>query len=252
MRQEDREEAKRFLDLYRRSQKQGTFNFTGFLNRNQSSILFEMEAEIKKGDWKLYGGYSEAERVMARFGNPDELGYEEDFPISCLFFAPANPKFAQEIGHRDVLGAIMNLGIERSLIGDIRFGNQKIYLYCAEHIGEYICSEITRIGRTVIITGQAEHDQVLESIQFEENNAIIASTRIDVLVAYLCKLSRKSATELLLGKNVFVNGKVCDNFSYQIKDNDVISIRGYGKIIFDGVTGQTKKDRMKIQYRKYI
>lgn len=252
MKQEEQEEVRRLKDLHDRGRKQGIYTFTGFLNMNQLSVFYEHANEIGAANGKVFGGYPNSERAMIRFGNPDELGYEEEFPIVCVQFAPANEKFAGKIGHRDVLGAIMNLGIERTLIGDIRFMNHKIFVYCASHIADYLCAEMTRIGRTVVVSKIAQPDQLLDTIQLEELTGIIASLRIDVFVAFLTDLSRKNTTDLLLAKNVYVNGRICDNFSYLLKDQDVISIRGYGKFIFEGVLGQTKKDRLKVRYQKYI
>lgn len=252
MRAEDREEAKRFMDLYERGHKQGIYTFTGFLNMNQLSVLFELGDKIGTNNWDVFGGYSNSERAIARFGNPEEMGYEEEFPISCVQLSPANEKFAGDMGHRDVLGAIMNLGIERTLIGDIRFANGKIFVYCVNHIAEYLCNEMTRIGRTVVVSVIAKPDQVPDTVQLEEHTGIIASLRIDVFVAFLTDLSRKNTSELLLAKKVYVNGRICDNYSYLMKEGDVISIRGYGKFVFKCTLGQTKKDRLKIQYEKYV
>lgn len=252
MKQEELEEVRRLKDLHERGLKQGIYTFTGFLNMNQLSVFYEHVNEIGAANGKVFGGYQDAERAMIRFGNPEELGYEEEFPIVCVQFAPANEKFASEIGHRDVLGALMNLGIERTLIGDIRFVNRKIYVYCASHIADFLCSEITRIGRTVVVSEIAQPDQLLDMVQMEECTGNIASLRLDVFVAFLTDLSRKNSTELLLAKNVYVNGRICDNFSYLMKDGDVISIRGYGKFVFKGVLGQTKKERLKVHYQKYV
>lgn len=52
----------------------------------------------------LDGGYSEAERRAAVFGG-------ERAPICCLEIAPAAPKFAEELTHRDYLGSLMGLGL---------------------------------------------------------------------------------------------------------------------------------------------
>ena len=87
--------------------------------------------------------------------------------------------------------------------------------------------------------------------QFEEVQAIIASERIDVLVAHLVKVSRSKVAELFASRKIFVNGKLMENYSYILKKGDIISIRGYGKVIYDGAMGQTKKERIKIGYRKY-
>jgi len=65
------------------------------------------------------------------------------------------------------------------------------------------------------------------------------------------KVSRSKVAELFASRKIFVNGKLMENYSYILKKGDIISIRGYGKVIYDGAMGQTKKERIKIGYRKY-
>lgn len=251
MNQEDEFERKRFRELNNRSSGQSAYIFTNFLNMNQASLLRMMSNELGVENVAYFGGYEEAERVMARFGNEKELGYQLNFPITCIYVSPLQQKFAQIIGHRDVLGAILNLGIERELIGDIKINGQEIYVYTTEHIADFIIGELTRINRTPIKSTKVNQGLAETKIQFEEVQAIIASERIDVLVAYLVKASRSKVAELFASRKIFVNSKLMENYSYILKKGDIISIRGYGKVIYDGAIGQTKKERIKVVYRKY-
>ena len=81
------------------------------------------------GKYTLFGGCDETERNIARFVDSEEPGYEEDFPIVCLEILPKSEKFAEPLCHRDFLGALMNLGIERKNIGDISVMHKR-----AEHL----------------------------------------------------------------------------------------------------------------------
>ncbi len=251
MNQEDEFERKRFRELSNRSSGQSTYIFTNFLNMNQGSLLRMMSNELGAENITYFGGFDGAERVIARFGCEKELGYQLEFPITCIHISPLQQKFAQIIGHRDVLGAILNLGIERELIGDINIKGQDIYVYTVDHIVDFIIDELTRINRTPIKSEKVSQGLVGAKTQFEEVQAIIASERIDVLVAHLVKVSRSKVAELFASRKIFVNGKLMENYSYILKKGDIISIRGYGKVIYDGAMGQTKKERIKIGYRKY-
>lgn len=251
MNQEDEFDRKRFRELSKRSSGQSAYLFTNFLTMNQGSLLRMMSNELGAENVDYFGGYEDAERIMARFGCEKELGYGLDFPITCIQISPLQQKFAQAIGHRDVLGAILNLGIERELIGDIKINGQDSYVYCVDHIADFVINELTRINRTPVKSVKTREQLDLAKTQYEENVAIIASERIDVLVAHISKISRSKVAEMFACRKIFVNGKLMENYSYQMKKGDIISIRGYGKLVYDGILGQTKKERIKVAYRKY-
>ena len=96
-------------DLSKKSEQNYRYTFSHFLSLDEQSILRANEKELYKHT--LFGGCEKCERVVARFGSPDDFGYEEDFPIVCLKAEPVLKKFADELTHRDFLGAIMNLQI---------------------------------------------------------------------------------------------------------------------------------------------
>lgn len=110
---------KRFLELAEKSYRQNIFTFTGFLSMAEQEALFEAMNTQKGYSFSLWGGSEGCERQMARFGSPEELGYEELYPIETLKVSPLLEKFADNFTHRDFLGAVMNLGIDRSTVGDI-------------------------------------------------------------------------------------------------------------------------------------
>ena len=138
----------RFRDLADKAFGQNMFTFTGFLGLNEQDTFWQVERELRFAGVFLNGGYDGADRVMIRFGNPEELGYEVPFPIVCIHIRPLVAKFADKLSHRDFLGALMNLGIERSTIGDIRVGDKEAYLFCQESIAEYICENLGQIKHT--------------------------------------------------------------------------------------------------------
>ena len=110
---------KRFIDLYEQSLRNTQYTFTRFLNEADYAELLMLGKEIPQEAFTAFGGYPSATRVMVRFGNPDEFGYETAFPVTVLKMEPLQKKFADDLSHRDFLGALINLGIERSELGDI-------------------------------------------------------------------------------------------------------------------------------------
>ena len=100
---------KRFRELARKCYQQNQYTFTGFLSLADLSCFYETEKEISYVPYTIWGGSDLCERVMIRFGSEEELGYEEEFPIVCIEVKPLAAKFADELTHRDFLGALMNL-----------------------------------------------------------------------------------------------------------------------------------------------
>lgn len=192
------------------------------------------------------------ERQIVRFGSFETLGYEEDFPITTLLIEPLNDKFSDNLSHRDYLGAIMNLGIKREVLGDILIKDKRAYVFCLDEIADYLCSELTRIKHTSIKISKIEGDIPELERKLEDFDILITSPRIDAVVAALTKLSRSQASLLFREKKVLVNNRTCENNSMMLKESCTLSIRGYGKFIYIGEGGRTKKDRVFVKMRKYV
>ena len=112
------------------------------------NAFYEMRKEISYVPYSEFGGTENCERLMIRFGSEELFGYEEPFPIRCILAEPLIEKFADSFTHRDFLGAIMNLGIEREVVGDIAIKGKKAYIFCTEKIAEYIAENLVQVKHT--------------------------------------------------------------------------------------------------------
>ena len=130
------ENQRRLIDLAKRSYETNSFTFTDFLSMAELSDFYEIESVLGYACPTLYGGCDMSERKMIRFGDPDEFGYEQPFPIDTLIIEPLNEKFSDDLNHRDFLGALMNLGIKRQMLGDIFVKDNKACLFCKDSISE--------------------------------------------------------------------------------------------------------------------
>ncbi len=251
---EDRLLTNHFLDLYHRAFGSSSYAFSSFLSLSESSCLRGMiqSGQIPRDFVKLYGGYDEAERLIARFGSPEEFGWEEEFPVSVILIAPLQDKFSEELTHRDFLGALLNLGIDRNTLGDIRISGHSAYVYALSRICGHILEHLTRIRHTTVscrITDRAE-EEIVPS--FETKELILPSERIDVLISRLINVSRSQVLSLFRSGRVFVNGREVSSNSTMVRSADVLSIRGFGKFIYDGILRSTRKDHLVVQVRKYL
>jgi RNA-binding protein YlmH len=188
---------------------------------------------------------------MVRFGNAEDLGYEEEFPICCIHIKPLLAKFADNLTHRDFLGALMNLGIERSTIGDIRVAEKEGYLFCQETIAEYICDNLDKIKHTNVKCEIVKEMKDIPKDEPEAKEVLVPSLRMDACLAKVYNLSRGDILEQFRAKKVYVNGRLCENNSRLVKEGETINLRGYGKFIYSGIKYETKKGKICIEVKQY-
>ena len=241
----------RFHDLADRSFSQGVFTFTGFLGLSEQDIFWKEEPNLKYAGYSLYGGCDGADRVVVRFGNSDELGYEVPFPIVCPHIKPLMQKFADELSHRDFLGALMNLGIDRSTVGDIKVGEKQAYLFCLDSIAEFICDNLEQIKHThVKCSVVAKFDELPEE-EPETLNIQVQSLRVDAVLAKVYNMSREKSLELFRAGKVYVNGRLCENNSRLLKPGETVNARGFGKFTLKGEARETRKGKMAVEAAVY-
>lgn len=241
----------RFHDLADKSFQQGIFTFTGFLGLSEQSVFWSEESKLKYVGYSISGGCDAADRVMVRFGNPQELGYEISFPIVCIHISPLAQKFADELSHRDFLGALMNLGIERSTIGDIKVGEKQAYLFCLDSIADFICTNLGQVKHTHVKCAVTED---FERIPQEEPKSVsvqVQSLRADAVLAKVYNMSREKSLELFRAGKVYVNGRLCENNSHQIRSGEAINARGYGKFVLTGEPRETRKGKLSVDVAVY-
>lgn len=240
---------KRLIDLSKQANRKGIVLFSDFLNLNELNIYHQSE-KLFETKTESFGGVPYAERQIIAF-IPDALYYEWDYPITALKITPTYPKFAEKLGHRDILGAIMKLGVDRSKIGDIIVGEDEYYLLCEEGMADYFRENLDKIRHTIVNLIECSPSELSIHQELEERDGIITSNRLDAVIACVHKLSRSQALELFRQEKVFVNGKLMQNSTYTCHPEDIVSVRGYGRFIYLAESGTTGKGRIKFKYNIY-
>lgn len=240
--------CKRLLELADNTYQRDIPMFSDFLNLNEQEILNQILTKMPPICIKTMGGYSLAERVVVGF-YPQER-FDELIPLVCLKIEPLNRKFAEELTHRDYLGALISLGIERSVLGDIVVSNNCAYLFCLKKISAFIMQELVKIKHTSVFVTETEFDETV-SLQTEEITGFVASLRIDALLSLVTGMSRSRAVSYIEEAKVFINGKCVTSNGANLKENDVISVRGVGKFQYKGTSGTSKKGRLFVTVLKY-
>ena len=251
MTREEQQLEKHFRDLARTAYQRGIVVFSDFLNLNELNIFQSLRGEFSYLETETFGGYELAERQIAVF-RPEAPVFYADYPVKCLKITPLNAKFAEDLNHRDYLGAVLNLGIDRACLGDILMEEDAAYLFCLERMADFIRDNLTRIRHTSVYVEQVEAENFHYEPKYKEVSGTVASVRLDKLLALAFNASRSSLTGLIEGGKVFVNGKLVTSNGYEPKEGDLISVRGMGRFRFRGTGGQSKKGREYVILWRYI
>ena len=200
-----------------------------FLTLNEQNLFLAFSKDkLPPVSMEMCGGYELAERKII-FYKPVGVGEEYPAPISLLSVQPLMKKFSEELTHRDYLGALMNLGISRTKTGDIIVQDKQAYLIVSESIADYICENLTRIRHTSVMCRQIDWQEFDYKPQVKEVMGSIASVRLDAVIGLAFSQSRSKLTGYISEEKVQVNGKVITSNAYNLKENDLISVRGLGK-----------------------
>ena len=245
---------KRFIELAKKSDDACYFTFTDFLGLAEQSVFSEAKTKFGRARYTLFGGIDGTERVMVRFGDAEALGYEEPFPISVIKIEPKAQKFADRLSHRDFLGAILNLGIERKLLGDILIIDNVGYLFAKEDIADFIAESLTTVKHTAVVCRSIPPSELPEGSLFKTERVKIqlAGERLDAVISKVFSLSRDDSLGLFAKGLVFVGGRLIENNSYTPKTDDVVSVRGHGRFIYRGVAGLSKKGKLNAEVDLYV
>ena len=183
------------------------------------------------------GGYDMAERRILGF---DINKTPPITSIHCTY----NAKFNTNPGHRDYLGSISGLGIDRGKIGDICIVPDGAVVFVHKDMADYICMNLKKAGHTPIKICINEKDISLDKV-LESRHINIQSMRLDAIIGAAFKLSRSTAQDLIDAEKVFVNWQIGKKAQI-LKEGDNITLRGKGRIKIGEILGQTKKDRIRL------
>ncbi len=225
-----------------RSENRGIYFYSEFLNLYEQTILYD---EIKR-NVSLYGGFSEAERKVACFGNENEFGYPANPPISIICIKPLSKKFSDDLTHRDFLGSLIGLGIKRETLGDIIITENVGYVFCLESIAQFIIDNLFKVKHTSVSCENCNSIPENALPKPKEEVTIVSSMRLDVGISAIYNISRSKSSALVDGEKVFINGRLINSSSKNIELGDTISVRGYGRFRYVEVLGDTRKGRMRV------
>ena len=240
------------LDQADFSLKRHENTFTDFCDPGKMEMVLRAISGISGLHFTVFGGGEDCERRRIGFCPDYREIVEDEFPIKAVKIS-ANMKFSKELTHRDFLGSVLGLGIDRGKVGDIFLFEDYTLVFACDEIAQYICTNLMRVGKTAVKTQLQNVNEVEMPIKnVEEKSVTVSSLRLDALVGAAFNMSRGKAAALIEGEKVFINWMTAASVSKSVKEGDMLSVRGFGRAKLLEVRGKTKKDRIGVVFLKYV
>ena len=222
---------------------------TLFLDESEIGIVSKM---VKKPFYiKFDGGFDNYERARALISYDDDHNIDMDVIICEIEY----DKRYLNINHRNILGTIMSLGIKREMLGDIFVDNnsKRAFFVTTLKMAEYLKQSLCEINHQKVEVSIVDKNDIIDCIfqDGELDKIIVSSRRLDNVIASCLKISRNDACDKIKGQLIMINHVICENVHYQCKDNDLISIRKYGRIKIIECLHETKKERLVLQIKRW-
>lgn len=250
MKKEEEIIKKRLLELSRTGYERDIYTFSDFLNLNELELFNTIKNNLY-GDYEIFGGYSLAQRQMIKF-IPGAVFYEVDFPYEIISIRPKNIKFKESLSHRDYLGSILGLGIERSKVGDIIIEEDEVLCFIHESMVNFIIKNLLQVKRTYIYVSRSDRKMINYEPAFELITGSIQSIRLDTILSLVINESRSKLVRHIECGNVFINSKQVFSNGFKLKVGDIISVRGVGKFEFTNIGGISKRGKQFVEIKRYI
>lgn len=158
-----------------------------------------------------------------------------------------------DLRHQDILGTLYSLNISDEMFGDVVIWNNRYFIIILSSIDNYIKSNLTSIKNSKVDLIEKDPYYLKDYKQeYEECIIIVPSIRVDVIVSKIINSSRSNALEKIKNGDIYLNYELLTKPTYMLKENDIFSIRKYGKYKFLGEINRTKKGSLVVKYLKYV
>ena len=212
------------------------YGYTDFLLPNE---FLQVKNKLKKTEYNVYKPYIDSEKVILyRKVKPEIVLYK----IIC----------SETLRHQDILGTLFSLNLSIYVYGDIIIDGNNYYLFVLPTLTNYLESNLTKI-KNIPITLEKENLSIIENYkrEYQEHEIIVTSLRIDTVISGITGLSRTMVISKIKNKEVYLNYEILTNNSYVLKENDIFSIRKYGKYKYNKILKKNKKGKLLINCFKY-
>ena len=211
-------------------------NSTNFV---EIKYLNRVKKELKNVKYNIYEPFVGATKIILYNKMPNIKIYEI---IS-----------SNDLRHQDILGTLYSLNISDEMFGDVVIWNNRYFIIILSSIDNYIKSNLTSIRNSKVDLIEKDPYYLRDYKQeYEECIIIVPSIRVDVIVSKIINSSRSNALEKIKNGDIYLNYELLTKPTYMLKENDIFSIRKYGKYKFLGEINRTKKGSLVVKYLKYV
>ena len=211
-------------------------NSTNFV---EIKYLNRVKKELKNVKYNIYEPFIGATKIILYNKMPNIKIYE---------IVSSN-----DLRHQDILGTLYSLNISDEMFGDVVIWNNRYFIIILSSIDNYIKSNLTSIKNSKVDLIEKDPYYLKDYKQeYEECIIIVPSIRVDVIVSKIINSSRSNALEKIKNGDIYLNYELLTKPTYMLKENDIFSIRKYGKYKFNGIINETKKGNIIVNISKYV
>ncbi|WP_188205738.1 YlmH family RNA-binding protein [Alkalibacillus aidingensis] len=222
---------------------------TDFLDPREQLIFSSVVGQNEQINLDFYGGYHQSERKRAVLAPFYETIENSDFTLSIL--QGNYPTKFVSLSHRDLLGTLMSLGIQRKKIGDLLVEDGTFQIICDRDMAFYLKMNLTKIKNTSIKLSEVSEQDVIEpQHSWQEKEGTVSSIRLDAILKEIYQLSRQKAQDLIEKEAVKVNYRVVDQPAFQLQPGDLLSVKSFGRSKVVSILGETRKNKLRIKTAK--
>ena len=234
-------------ELAERAARTGRVQYSNFLSpaEMQQARICARQAGVLL---ESFGGFEDAERRVAAF--TDISDEDLRWPVVCVRLGW--DKRFDTFGHRDILGSLMSLGMDRALLGDIVIGAGEAHLFALPAAAKRVQAELAQAGGATLSVEILEESPALSAGEGEPVRGTVASLRLDAVLSSGFSIARGKAADLISGGRVSVNHRECTKADKAVAEGDVLTCRGLGKCILKTVGGASRKGRVMIEIERYV
>ena len=227
---------------------------TGFLDTHEQALAIAVSKHAAGVRTFMYGGYDDAERRMLVCVPKDIPMSDEDAVEGLLRILRVKlPAISRELSHRDYLGSLLGLGIERKLTGDILVRSDGADIFIVPGIEAFLLEELHRIGPVEIKTEALPIEEVMiPEARVEYIRDSVSSVRLDSVVSSAFRISRGKAAEAVRKGLVSVDHAECLKPDASVHEGASLVLKGKGKAVLDETGGESRKGRIRIVIKRYI
>lgn len=233
------------IDLMENALRSHQVQYSDFLDPYELKLTQGIANSISDLKMEISQVSREDERRIVAFG-PDYMDFSANEELEVLKIESSSG----HLSHRGMLGSILGLGLARDRVGDISIHGDYAHVFVKREIANYLLVFLKKVGRSSVRVKPLHLEEYEPSVEsFTAYETVVSSNRLDALVSAIYRMSRQKAKGLIESEQVKVNFKKETKSNIEVEEGSLISVRGFGRSIYGGKLGKTKKDRLKISYK---